>query len=133
MGVSSGPVVVLTLHGRTSGELRSTPVTPVEVEGRRFVVAAIGTANWAQNARADGDAAIERAGDIEAVRLVEVHDPGMKERIVMAFGGRQMAGRFLKMVGAAPERSPEGFAAAAPETAVFEVWPAPIGVPVGAA
>jgi len=128
MGVRFGPVAVLTLHGRKSGELRSTPVTPIEVDGRRYVVAAIGTANWAQNARADGDAALEVAGDIEAVQLVEVTDPAHKERVVVAFGSRGMPGRFLKMVGAATERTPEGFAAAAPATAVFEVWPAPARV-----
>ncbi|OJX71250.1 MAG: hypothetical protein BGO95_09410 [Micrococcales bacterium 73-13] len=132
IGVRFGPVVVLTLNGRKSGELRSTPVTPVEVDGRTYVVAAIGTANWAQNARADGDAAIDVAGDIEAVRLVEVTDPAHKERVVVAFGERGMPGRFLKMVGAAPERTPEGFAQAAPTTAVFEVVPVPVGSGAGA-
>ena len=136
IGVRSGPVVVLTLNGRHTGELRSTPVTPIEVGGRTYVVAAIGTANWAQNARADGDAAIQRRQDIEAVRLVEVTDPAQKVRIVVEFGthgGRGMAGRFLKMVGAAPERTPDGFAKAAPETAVFEVVPVKIDERVGAA
>jgi len=135
IGIALGPVVVLTLNGRKSGELRSTPVTPIEVDGRLYVVAAIGTANWAQNARADGDAAIERAGDIEAVRLVEVTDPARKERVVVEFGtrgGRGIAGRFLKTVGAAPERTPEGFAKAAPQTAVFEVLPAPVEAAVAA-
>ncbi len=126
IGLRLGPVVVLTLNGRKSGELRSTPVTPVKVAGNDYVVAAIGTAAWAQNARADGDAAITRGQDIESVRLFEVTDPAEKERVVVEFGmraGHGIGGRFLKLVGAAPERTPEGFAQAASETAVFEIVP----------
>jgi hypothetical protein len=56
------------------------------------------------------------------VRLTEVTDPALKERVMVAFGTENRgAGSFLKQIGVAPERTPEGFAAAVPHVAVFEV------------
>ena len=55
----------------------------------------------------------------------EVTDPALKERVVVAFGTENRgAASFLKQIGVAPERTPEGFAAAVPYVAVFEVTPA---------
>ena len=36
-----GPVHMLSVPGRVSGQLRSTPVSPVQLDGRRWIVAAI--------------------------------------------------------------------------------------------
>jgi hypothetical protein len=59
------------------------------------------------------------------VRLTEVTDPALKERVVVAFGTENRgAASFLKQIRVAPERTPEGFAAAVPRVAVFEVTPA---------
>ena len=44
---------------------------------------------------------------------------------MVAFGTENRgAGSFLKQIGVAPERTQEGFAAAVPHVAVFEVTPA---------
>ncbi len=59
------------------------------------------------------------------MRLTEVTDPALKERVVVAFGTENRgAASFLKQIGVAPERTPKGFAAAVPHVAVFEVTPA---------
>jgi len=46
LGVRTGPVNVITVAGRTSGKPRSTPVTPWLVDGKRYVIAGIGTSDW---------------------------------------------------------------------------------------
>ena len=103
----------------------STPVTPWVVDGKRYVIAGIGTSDWSRNARADGAGTLTSGRTTTRVRLTEVTDPALKERVVVAFGTENRgAASFLKQIGVAPERTPEGFAAAVPYVAVFEVTPA---------
>ena len=124
LGVRTGPVNVITVTGRTSGQPRSTPVTPWTVDGKRYVVAAIGTSDWARNARAAGKGTLTSGRTTTRVRLTEVTDPALKERVVTAFGTENRAGgSFLVQAGVAPNRTPKGFAAAVPHVAVFEVTP----------
>jgi len=124
-GVKVGPVSVITVAGRKSGRPHSTPVTPWVVDGRRYVIAAIGTSDWSRNARAAGAGTLTSGRATTRVWLTEVTDPALKERVVVAFGTQNRAGgSFLKQAGVAPSRTPEGYAAAVPHVAVFEVTPA---------
>jgi deazaflavin-dependent oxidoreductase (nitroreductase family) len=66
-----GPVV-LTVTGRTSGQPRSTPITPMHVDGKRYVVAGFPGADWERNARAAGTATLTTGRTPEAVRMVEL-------------------------------------------------------------
>ena len=45
-----GPVV-LTVAGRKSGRPRSTPVTPMTVDGKRYVVGGVPGSDWTANVR----------------------------------------------------------------------------------
>ena len=102
----------------------STPVTPWVVDGKRYVIAGIGTSDWSRNARAAGAGTLTSGRTTTRVRLTEVTDPALKERVVVAFGTENRgAASFLKQIGVAPERTPKGFAAAVPYVAVFEVTP----------
>jgi deazaflavin-dependent oxidoreductase (nitroreductase family) len=124
LGVRTGPVNVITVAGRKSGQPRSTPVTPWEVEGTRYVIAGIGTSDWARNARAAGEGTLTSGRRTTRVRLTEVTDPALKQRVVTAFGTENRGGgSFLRQIGVAPDRTPRGFAAAVPHVAVFEVTP----------
>lgn len=67
-----GPVV-LTVAGRKSGKPRSTPVTPMIVDGQQYVAGVPG-ADWIANVRAAGQARLERGRRVEQVRVVEVPD-----------------------------------------------------------
>jgi deazaflavin-dependent oxidoreductase (nitroreductase family) len=126
LGLKMGPVNVITVAGRKSGQPRSTPVTPWQVDGKRYVIAAIGTSDWARNARAAGEGTLTSGRTTTHVRLTEVTDPALKERVVTAFGTENRAGgSFLVQAGVAPARTPQGFAAAVPSVAVFEVTPEP--------
>jgi hypothetical protein len=53
-GISLGAINVLTVAGRVSGRPHSTPVSPVLLNRRRFVIAPMPRADWARNARAAG-------------------------------------------------------------------------------
>jgi deazaflavin-dependent oxidoreductase (nitroreductase family) len=126
LGLKMGPVNVITVAGRKSGQPRSTPVTPWQVDGKRYVIAAIGTSDWARNARAAGEGTLTSGRTTTRIRLTEVTDPALKERVVTAFGTENRAGgSFLVQAGVAPARTPQGFAAAVPSVAVFEVTPGP--------
>jgi len=125
LGLKAGPVRILTVVGRKSGEPRSTPVTPWTVDGKRYVIAGLATSHWARNARAAGAGTLHAGRRAESVRLSDVTDAATKRRIVTAFGTEnRIAGSFLVQIGVAKERTAASFAAAAPEVAVFEVTPA---------
>ena len=53
---------LLTTRGRKTGQLRTTPVTLVERDGRRWLVAPYGPVAWVLNARAAGDVTLSRRG-----------------------------------------------------------------------
>lgn len=69
--MKDGPLV-LTVTGRKSGQPRSTPITPFEVDGQRYVVGGFPGADWVRNAQANPDAVLVRGRVREPVRLVEL-------------------------------------------------------------
>jgi len=74
LGISfggKGPVV-LTVPGRKTGKPRTTPVTPMTVGGKRYVVAGMPGSDWAANARAAGEATLQVGRRTEPVRMVEM-------------------------------------------------------------
>ena len=50
---AKGPVI-LVVPGRKTGKLRSTPITPMTVDGERYVLGGLPGGDWAANARAAG-------------------------------------------------------------------------------
>ncbi|MFV8166643.1 nitroreductase family deazaflavin-dependent oxidoreductase [Mycobacterium sp. 134] len=71
VGGDKGPVV-LTVPGRKSGKPRSTPVTPMTVDGHRYIVAGLPGGDWAANARAAGQATVHQGRSDQRVRVVEI-------------------------------------------------------------
>ena len=71
LGLSFGgeSPVVLTVPGRKTGAPRSTPVTPMTLDGKRYVVGGFPGADWVRNARAAGEATLERGRHSERVRI----------------------------------------------------------------
>ena len=64
----------LAVRGRTSGEWRTVPVNPLDLEGRRYLVAPRGQTQWVKNVRAGGDAELRLGKQIEVIHPVEVPD-----------------------------------------------------------
>ena len=52
LGMSPPRTYLLTVPGRKSGRLYSTPVTLVEENSQRWLVSPYGEVSWVQNARA---------------------------------------------------------------------------------
>ena len=69
--MKDGPMV-LTVTGRASGQPRSTPITPFEVNGKRYVVGGFPGADWVRNAQVNPDAVLTRGKVREPVRMVEL-------------------------------------------------------------
>ncbi|GAA4930457.1 hypothetical protein GCM10023224_07690 [Streptomonospora halophila] len=117
IGLPVGRAHVLTVVGRTSGALRSTPVSPVRWNGRRWLVASSGAAAWVANARADGAATLRGRGGSEPVRLVEVGGEDACAALKV-FAEEVARGRWLRTRPGSPVHE---FAADLPDHPVFEV------------
>lgn len=62
---------LLTVQGRKSGKAYSTPVTIVEDNNGRWLVAPYGEMNWVRNARASGQVTLARGGRSERLSIAE--------------------------------------------------------------
>src|SRR5690625_7508647 len=68
-GVRVGTIQVLTVRGRKSGQPRSTPVAPLTVDAKRYVVAGLPRSSWAQNVRASGTGRLSRGRKHDDVEI----------------------------------------------------------------
>lgn len=65
----SGRMHLLTVPGRTTGRLYSTPVKVVERDGARWLVAPYGERSWVKNARAAGWVELRHGRRVERVTV----------------------------------------------------------------
>ncbi|HEV2217409.1 MAG TPA: nitroreductase/quinone reductase family protein [Candidatus Dormibacteraeota bacterium] len=71
-GLKIGSQHLLSVRGRTTGRIRTTPVSVATIGGTRYIVAAFGEAAWVRNVRAAGSGTVGRGRSAEPVRLVEL-------------------------------------------------------------
>lgn len=72
LGVPLGLIHLLTVRGRKSGKLITTPLAVVVQEGKRYLIAPFGTVNWVRNLRAcSGEATLTRSRRTETIRAIE--------------------------------------------------------------
>jgi len=119
MGMSFGTWYILSIPGRKTGKLRSTPVSLLHVNGQRYVVTGFDT-NWVKNARKVGKGILERGHKKEQVVLVELpveeRPPILREFPRQVPHGVQYFEKLLNIPG-----DPEALAAAAPRCPVFRL------------
>lgn len=72
IGLKPNTTYILSVPGRKSGKLHSTPVTLVEEGGKRWLVAPYGEVNWVKNVRAAGKAGLTRGRKSEIVPVTEL-------------------------------------------------------------
>jgi deazaflavin-dependent oxidoreductase (nitroreductase family) len=72
LGLMPGPTYLLTVPGRRSGHPLSTPVTLVEQDGARWLVAPYGDVAWVRSARAAGQITLSRGRRSETVPIREL-------------------------------------------------------------
>ncbi|MGV0737732.1 nitroreductase family deazaflavin-dependent oxidoreductase [Mycobacterium syngnathidarum] len=124
LGIPTGPAMVLTVPGRKSGKLRSTPMTPFDHEGGLYTVAGYPSADWAANARAAGAGTLTRGRRSRKVRIVEL-TPDQSRPVLRAFAVKVPVGvGFAKRSGLVVDGTPDEFESLAGRLAVFRFDPA---------
>lgn len=78
----------LIVKGRKTGKTIEIPLgTPLEFEGKRYLVAGRGTTNWVRNLRASGGGGLRSHGHVEDFQAIEL--TGLEqERIVAEYRNR---------------------------------------------
>lgn len=116
--------VVLTVNGRKSGKPRSTPITPMEIDGKRYVVAGFPGADWVANVRAaQGQATLRQGRNQQRVRMFEMAADEARP-LLRAFPTEVPTGvGFMKNAGLVKDGRPEEFEALAGRCAVFRFDP----------
>lgn len=72
LGVPMGPMILLTVRGRKTGRLYTTPLGMFERDGRRWLFAEFGAVDWVHNLRVFGEATVSRGRTREAVTVSEL-------------------------------------------------------------
>jgi deazaflavin-dependent oxidoreductase (nitroreductase family) len=109
---------LLTVRGRRSGRLYSTPVTLVEGSGQRWLVAPYGEVSWVQNARVAGQVTLRRGWHTETVSIVEL-GPAESALVLKRYVTEVPITR--SFFDARPDSPVEAFEAEAPRHPVFRI------------
>ncbi|OLP00708.1 deazaflavin-dependent nitroreductase [Mycolicibacterium porcinum] len=122
VGGDKGPVV-LTVTGRKTGKPRSTPVTPMTIDGHRYIVGGLPKGDWAANARAAGEATVHQGRKDQRVRVVEIPveeaRPLLRQFPVLVPTGVG----FMRNAGLVTGPNPDEFEALAGRCPVFRLDP----------
>jgi deazaflavin-dependent oxidoreductase (nitroreductase family) len=125
LGMSFGgeSPVVLTVPGRKSGRERSTPVTPMTLDGKQYVVAGFPGADWVANVRAAEYVTVARGRRPRRVRMVELSAEDARP-FLRVFPTEVPTGvGFMKRAGLVNDGRPDEFEALAGRCAVFRLDP----------
>ncbi|HSZ43143.1 MAG TPA: nitroreductase family deazaflavin-dependent oxidoreductase [Trebonia sp.] len=121
MGISVYGSRLLYVKGRKTGQLRSTAVNPLTVDGQRYLVAPRGTTQWVRNLRAaNGEGELRLGRKTERFTATEMED-GDKPEILRPYLKRYAfeVGMFFDDVSA---KSPESeLQRIAPRHPVFRI------------
>jgi deazaflavin-dependent oxidoreductase (nitroreductase family) len=71
LGLGASYRHILTVPGRKTGRLYSTPVDVLEAGGDRWLVAGYGPAGWVRNARAAREVTLSRGRNSETLKVEE--------------------------------------------------------------
>lgn len=114
---------VLAVRGRKSGEWHTTPVNPLNHDGRRYLVAPRGETQWVRNLRAAGTGELRAGRRAEAFRGRELTDDE-KVPVLRAYLRKWKAEVGIFFEGIGPDASDDQIRAIAPKHPAFEVLPA---------
>jgi deazaflavin-dependent oxidoreductase (nitroreductase family) len=120
VGLGLRHTYLVSVPGRRTGRLRSTPVTLVEEETQRWLVAPYGEVGWVRNARAAGRVTLSRGGRSERVAIFEM-EPAAAAPILKRYVTQVPITQPYFDVG--PDSSLQAFLEEAPRHPVFRVIP----------
>ena len=110
---------MLTVKGRRSGRLHSTPVSVMAIEGQRWLVAPYEPKDWVKNARVSGQVTLQRGPRTEVVAVQEECDPALCAPVLKVYLGKEPINR--RFFDAKPGSPLEEFADEAHRHPVFRV------------
>lgn len=113
-----GRMVILRTTGRRSSQPREVTVSPIEVDGTRYLVCSYGAVGWVHNVRASGRAELRRGRSTESVMLTEV-DGEAAVPVLQAYFAREKYVR--PYYGVPDEPTAADFAAEAEAHPVFRI------------
>ena len=122
LGLGPANTFLLTVPGRKTGRLYTTPVTLVDYAGERWLVAPFGEREWVKNARACGRVGLTRGRrriTVDAIELPAVERAGILKAYVEAV---PFVAKFFDAADGAPEAA---YAAEASRHPVFRLRPQP--------
>jgi deazaflavin-dependent oxidoreductase (nitroreductase family) len=122
-GLPFGNTVLLTVRGRKSGKTYTNPVTILNQDGNRYVIAAFGVTSWVRNLRASGAGTIKHARRTEAVVATEL--PPEEAAPVLRYALEVAPAILHRNFDVTQSSSLEEFAREAKHHPVFQLRPAP--------
>ena len=120
LGISVWGSRVLEVPGRTTGEIRTTPVNLLTVDGAPYLVAPRGATQWVKNVRVAGGCRLRvgrRVTDAELVELADADKPAILRPYLQRW--KWEVGQFFDGIG--PDSTDEQLLAVAPGYPVFAV------------
>ena len=120
LGLGPSRYHILTVRGRTTGRLYSTPVAVMDVGGQKWLVAPYGVVNWVKNARVAGEVTLTRRGRSEKFKVQEV---GPQEAVPVLRKYLAQISWTRRCFDAAPNSPDEAIAAELPKHPVFRLEP----------
>jgi deazaflavin-dependent oxidoreductase (nitroreductase family) len=120
LGISVWGSRVLEVPGRTTGEIRTTPVNLLTVDGAQYLVAPRGATQWVKNVRVAGSCRLRvglRVTDADLVELADANKPAILRPYLQRW--KWEVGQFFDGIG--PESTDEQLLAVANGYPVFAV------------
>jgi len=125
MGMPMGQNALFTVRGRTSGRLRTFPITLLEADGKRYVFAAFGEVDWVRNLRAAGEATVQQGRRKEHVLALELTPeaaaPVLRTGLAVALGMKVVGTMVAGWYGITAESTPEDYRESARNHPGFEL------------
>jgi deazaflavin-dependent oxidoreductase (nitroreductase family) len=118
LGIGPKHLHLLSVRGRRTGRTYETPVSVVERDGQRWLVAPFGERNWVKNARAAGFVELRRGRRTERVRVEDVPPCDRAPILHVYLGQVPFTRSFFDLPPGAPV---DAFAAEASRHPVFRI------------
>ncbi len=123
VGVSPWGARQLDVRGRVSGEWRSVPVNPLDLESTTYLVAPRGTTQWVRNVRAAGTCRLRKGRHLDEYVALEL--PDAEKTMVIREYLRRWAFEVGQFFDDVDKNSPDArIAEVAPGFPVFRLEPA---------
>jgi deazaflavin-dependent oxidoreductase (nitroreductase family) len=119
-GVSVHGSRVLAVRGRSSGEMRTTPVNLLTVDGTRYLVAPRGHTQWVRNLRAAGEGELRLGRRVERFRATEIGDDD-KPAVLRAYLRKWKVEVGVFFAGVGPDAPDADLRRIAPDHPVFRI------------